>query len=131
MKERLKNCEFYFDELCLNKSTKYKYCPYWKNKFCKDFIDTKDKPYHIFGNKKNKNKELALQLHDEGFSIRQIMKKLNYKSPRSISILLEKSNKLAVIKPFCTFDTNSSKFCSKNIKCSICDKQPNKVQNDL
>jgi hypothetical protein len=34
-------------------------------------------------------KEMALKLHEKGFSLRQIQKALGYKSVRSISVLLK------------------------------------------
>jgi hypothetical protein len=36
-----------------------------------------------------------------------------------------------VIKPFCTFDTESHIFCSRYHDCKYCDMQPKQVQNDL
>lgn len=38
------------------------------------------------------NSEIAIRLREKGFSIRQIMKALNYKSTHSITELLKKSN---------------------------------------
>jgi hypothetical protein len=48
-----------------------------------------DYPAHMVIDEAAVKKEMALKLHEKGFSYRQIMKALGYKSTRSISLLLK------------------------------------------
>ena len=47
-------------------------------------------PSHIKDDDVKIKEHLAIYLSDKGYSIRQIMRVLNYKSPRSISLLINK-----------------------------------------
>jgi hypothetical protein len=48
-----------------------------------------DDPAHMAIDVVAVKKEMALKLHEKGFSLRQIQKALGYKSVRSISVLLK------------------------------------------
>jgi hypothetical protein len=50
-------------------------------------------PYRIKKDDLEVKKYLANHMRDKGYSIRQIMRVLGYKSPLSISLLLKKPNK--------------------------------------
>lgn len=61
------------------------------------------KPFHT--NKVKKNQEKAISLKKKGYSVRQVMKKLKYKSPNSVQNLLKK--KVSLTREF-------EKFCVQN-----------------
>ena len=45
MKE--KSCKYYNKEKCDNNNTGHIYCPYWRNRFCPDYIKTKTTKKHV------------------------------------------------------------------------------------
>jgi hypothetical protein len=56
---------------------------------CCNGTGTMDEPNHKEVDMIEVKKEMALKLHSKGYSYRQIMKALGYKSTRSISLLLK------------------------------------------
>jgi transposase len=56
---------------------------------CCNGTGTMDEPNHKEVDMIEVKKEMAVKLHAKGYSYRQIMKALGYKSTRSISLLLK------------------------------------------